>query len=114
MSALYADSVVLVRAPLKTDKYGNASTERDWTNAVRTPYSRLSVQPDSSSEATGDRPAVITGWRLLTEKGVDFPALPTDRVEYDGMTLAVDGMVGRFKVAGRVHHCEARLKMVSG
>jgi len=114
MSALYADEVILVRAPLRTDKYGNATSERDWANATRTTYGRLSVQPDSSSEAAGDRPTVITGWRLITAKGVDFPALPTDRIEYDGMTLGVDGDVGRFKVAGQVHHCEARLKRVSG
>lgn len=114
MSLLYGETVTLVRAPLKVDKYGNATTERDWTKATRTPYPGLMVQPDSSSEATGDRPTVITGWRLITPKGRDFPALPTDRVEWDGMTLAVDGEVGRFKVGGRLHHVEARLKRVSG
>ena len=114
MSLLYGETVTLVRAPLKTDKYGNETTERDWANAERTTYKGLMVQPDASSEAVGDRPSVITGWRLITPKGVTFPALPTDRVEWDGLTLAVDGEVGRFKVRGVLHHCEARLKRVSG
>lgn len=114
MSLLYADAVTLVRAPLKVDKYGNTTSERDWAAATRTPYTGLSVQPDASSEAVGDRPSVITGWLLKTRKGNDFPALPTDRVEYDGLTLAIDGEMGRFKLSGRIHHAEARLKRVSG
>jgi hypothetical protein len=114
MSALTADSVTLVRAPFKTDKYGNTTSERDWASATRTTYSGVSVQPDASTEATGDRPTVITGWRLITPKGLDFPALPTDRVEFDGMTLEVDGEVGRFRVGGRIHHAEARLRRVNG
>lgn len=114
MSLLTADTVTLVRAPFKTDKYGNQSSDRDWTNATRTTHSRLSVQPDSSTEAVGDRPSVITGWRLITSKGVDFPAQPGDRIEFDGMTLEVDGEVGRFRTAGRLHHCEARLRRVTG
>ncbi|MFE3409452.1 hypothetical protein ACFXMT_14280 [Streptomyces mirabilis] len=114
MSILYGDTATLVRAPLKVDKYGNTTTERDWANATRTAFAGLSVQPDTSSEAEGDRPAVITGWLLKTQKGRDFPALPTDRVEWDGLTLSVDGEVGRYKLGGRLHHCEARLKRVSG
>lgn len=114
MSLLYGETVTLVRAPLKVDKYGNTTSERDWANAERWSYHGLMVQPDASSEATGDRPSVVTGWRLITPKGLDFPALATDRVEWDGLTLAVDGEVGRFKVRGRLHHAEARLKRVSG
>ncbi|MFE1763105.1 hypothetical protein ACFW81_02615 [Streptomyces angustmyceticus] len=111
---LYAETVTLVRAPLKVDKYGNATTDRDWPRAERWSYHGLMVQPDASSEAVGDRPSVITGWRLMTQKGRDFPALPTDRVEWDGLTLTVDGEVGRFKIRGRLHHVEARLKRVGG
>lgn len=113
MSALFADTVALVRAPLVVDKYGNVTSQRDWAHATRTVYSGVSVQPDVSSEDTGDRFTVITGWQLRTPKGRDFPALPSDRVEYDGMTLEVDGEVGRYRMAGRVHHVELRLKRVS-
>lgn len=114
MSALYGETVTLVRAPFKVDKYGNTTTERDWANATRTPYAGLMVQPDTSSEAAGDRPSVITGWRLITPKGRDFPALATDRVEWEGLMLELDGEVGRFRVGGRLHHVEARLRKVSG
>lgn len=114
MSTLYGETVRLVRAPLKVDKYGNTTSERDWSAATRTEYTGLMVQPDASSEATGDRPTVITGWRLITTKGRDFPAVATDRVEWEGLTLQVDGKVGRFKVGGRLHHVEARLKEVTG
>ncbi|MCF3174791.1 hypothetical protein IPZ61_15845 [Streptomyces sioyaensis] len=111
---LFGETVTLVRAPFKVDKYGNTTSERDWAAAARTTYPGLMVQPDASSEATGDRPTVITGWRLITPKGRDFPALATDRVEWDGLTLAVDGEVGRFRIRGYLHHAEARLKRVSG
>jgi hypothetical protein len=114
VSNLFGETVTLVRAPFKVDKYGNTTSERDWASATRTPYPGLMVQPDGSTEATGDRPSVITGWRLITPKARDFPALATDRVEWDGLTLAVDGEVGRFRVGGRLHHVEARLKRVSG
>ena len=114
MSLLYGETVTLVRAPFKVDKYGNTTSERDWSNAERWSYHGLMVQPDGSAEAVGDRPSVITGWRLITPKGRDFPALATDRVEWDGLTLELDGEVGRFRVSGRLHHIEARLKRVSG
>lgn len=114
MSMLYGETVTLVSAPLKVDKYGNATSERDWTKAQRTPVTGVMVQPDSSSETEGDRPAAITGWRLITPKGKDFPALATDRVEWDGLTLEVDGEVGRWRIGGRLHHVEARLKKVTG
>lgn len=112
MSRLYADTVTLVRAALTTDKYGSVTP--DWLNATRTEYSGVSVQPDSSTESVGDRSDVITGWRLTTSKGRDFPALPSDRVEFDGMTLEVDGEVGRYLVGGQIHHVQARLRRVNG
>ena len=112
--SLFGDSVVIVRAGYRVDKYGNESSERDWANAVRTPVTGVSVQPDVSEEETGDRRTVTTGWRLFTPMGRDLDLLPTDRVEYDGMTLEVDGEVARFRVGGRVHHVEARLKRVIG
>ncbi|WP_369190160.1 hypothetical protein [Streptomyces sp. R08] len=111
---LHDDTVTRVRAPFKVDKYGNTSTDRDWTNATRVPFKRVSFQPDASTEATGDRPSVITGYRLLSRKGIDLDLLASDRIEADGMTLEVDGKVGRFRMGGRVHHVEARLKEVTG
>lgn len=114
MSALTADACVILRAPFKVDKYGNTTSVRDWANATRTQCTRLSIQPDGTSEATGERVTVVTGWRLITARGVDFPAIPGDRVEFDGITAEIDGEIGRFRMAGRLHHCELRLKRVTG
>ncbi|WP_158756585.1 hypothetical protein [Streptomyces sp. NRRL S-475] len=111
---LYADTVTRVRAPYKVDKYGNTSTERDWTKAERTALSDVSFQPDSSTENTGDRGSVVTGYRLFTPRGRDVDLLPTDRVEAFGMTLEVDGEIARYRVGGRIHHVEARFKKVTG
>lgn len=114
MSGHYGDDVTIVRAPFKVDKYGNPTSVRDWASAERIPIKRVSVQPDSSTEAVGDRSTVTTGWRLFTPKGRDFPALPGDRVEYAGMALDVDGEIARFTFMGRIHHTEVRLKRVAG
>lgn len=112
MSALTADSVVILRAAYVVDKYGNPSSVRDWANATRTTVSRVSVQPYTQNEEIGDRTATITQWRLFTRSSIDL--LATDRIEYDGMTLEVEGEVGRWRFAGRVHHVEAQLRRVSG
>ncbi|MFE5896854.1 hypothetical protein ACFQ67_05450 [Streptomyces sp. NPDC056488] len=89
-------------------------TVRDWTRATRTTVRRVSVQPDMSTEGTGDRPVVVTGWRLATRRGVDVDLKPGDRVVALGRLLDVDGDVARWTVAGRHHHTEARLKGVDG
>lgn len=114
MSVLTTETVTVLRAPYRVDKYGNTSTERDWTKATRTPLSGVTFQPDASTEATGDRGSVVTGYRLLTRKGRDADIEATDRIEAQGMTLEVDGEVARYRMQGRVHHVEVRLKRVTG
>jgi hypothetical protein len=114
MSLLTADAATVLRAPYVTDKYGNTTTQRDWANAVRSPLNGVSFQPDASTEATGDRGSVVTGYRLITRRGMDADILPTDRIEVYGMTLEVDGEIGRYRTGGRIHHVEVRLKKVSG
>ncbi|MFI8263678.1 hypothetical protein [Streptomyces sp. NPDC085665] len=74
----------------------------------------MAVVPDVSTEATGDRPVVVTGWRLITRRGVDVELEPGDRVTALGRLLEVDGEVSRWFLGGRVHHIEARLKGVTG
>lgn len=112
MNRLTADSVVIVRAEFVVDKYGNPSAVRDWANATRTTVRNVSVQPYTQNEEVGDRTATITQWQLYTRTPVDLRA--TDRVEYDGVTLEVDGEVGRWRFGGRVHHTEVRLRRVVG
>ncbi|MFE0447340.1 hypothetical protein ACFW6C_07560 [Streptomyces fungicidicus] len=114
MSLAYRDAFVRVRAPLVTDRYGNTTTERDWSRAERLPVSGVEVQPDGSSETTGDRELVLTGWKIYSPRGRDLDLLKSDRVEYDGMTLEVDGEIGRHKLRGRVHHVEVRVRRVTG
>ncbi|MEU2724074.1 hypothetical protein [Streptomyces smyrnaeus] len=114
MSRHYAHSIVRVRAPEVTDRYGNK--QRDWANAVRTSMVGVNVQPagspSQSDEDNGDRQTTVTGWRLYSPRGMDVDLLETDRVEYEGMTLEVDGKVGRWRVGGTVHHVEASLREV--
>ncbi|MGA6171511.1 hypothetical protein ACPEIF_14820 [Streptomyces sp. NPDC012600] len=114
MSVHYTQSVVVLRAPHVTDRYGNETTVRDWTRATRTTVRRVSVQPDTSTEDTGDRTAVVTGWRLITRRGTDVDLDPGDRVIALGRLLDVDGEPARYVVGGRHHHTEARLKEVAG
>ncbi|WP_418956828.1 hypothetical protein [Streptomyces tritici] len=114
MSVHYTQTVVIVRAPFVEDRYGNTTSERDWARATRTTVRRVSVQPDVSTEDTGDRPVVVTGWRLATRRGVDVDLQPGDRVVALGRLLDVDGDVSRWTVSGRHHHTEARLKEVIG
>ncbi|MFE7466350.1 hypothetical protein ACFU6R_19885 [Streptomyces sp. NPDC057499] len=115
MTALhYTQTVVILRAPFVVDRYGNTTSERDWSSATRTTVRRVSVQPDTSTEGDGDRPAVTTGLRLTTRRGVDIDLMPGDRVLAGGRLLKTDGDVARWVVGKRLHHVEARLKEVIG
>lgn len=114
MSRHYAHSVVRLRAPLAADRYGNKV--RDWTAPARLPVAGVNVQPSGSppqsDEHTTTRQTTITGWRLYTRPGMDLDLVETDRIEYGGMVLEVDGKVGRWRINGRVHHVEAGLREV--
>lgn len=114
MSRHYAHTIVRLRAPLVTDRYGNS--KRDWSTPERLTVSGVNVQPGGSppqsAEDTTDRQVTITEWRLYTPKGMDLDLEETDRVEWEGLTLRVDGKVGRWRISGRVHHVEAALKEV--
>ncbi|MFJ9549081.1 hypothetical protein [Streptomyces erythrochromogenes] len=114
MTLHYTQTVVILRAPRVVDRYGNATSERDWSAATRTTVRRVSVQPDTSTEEDGDRPTVTTGLRLITRRGVDVDLAPGDRVVAVGRLLDTDGDVARYVVGGRHHHTEARLKEVIG
>lgn len=113
MSAIAIQSAVRIRAPLVIDRYG--AEVRDWDSAERTRLKRISVQPDGSSEASGERPTLlITGWRIISDRGVRLDLLATDRVESDGIVMDVDGEVGHYRLGLRFHHTEVRLKRVAG
>ncbi len=113
---MFMQAIVRVRAPLVEDRYKNK--KRDWDNAERTAVDGVNVQPAAvpvrSQEDTQDRQITVTAWNLQTPEGVVLDLLETDRIEFDGMTLEVDGKVGRWPdpFTGGVHHIEARLKEV--
>jgi hypothetical protein len=104
----YRDTVVRVRAPLITG-YGGQE-KRDWPNAARTTI-RANVQPDRTVELNDQRQTTVTRWRLFCGPAEEIVA--TDRVEWDGRTLEVDGDVELWKRSGAPHHQEAVLRGVS-
>lgn len=113
MSILASDTVTVIRAPLTTGRYGGKT--RDWPNATRTDYPGVCVQPVSSTEDVRDRELLIGKYMLFTSRGQDIDLLATDRVEWNGITLQVDGDPNRWPApGGGVHHVEASLKEVSG
>jgi hypothetical protein len=113
MSVLAVDTVTVVRAPLVADRYGGKI--RDWPSAARTAYTGISVQPAGSTEDVRDREQVNDRFTLFTSRGSDIDLLATDRVEWNGITLQVDGNPDRWPApGGGVHHVEATLKQVSG
>ena len=113
MSILAVDTVTVVRAPLAAGRYGGQS--RDWSNATRTDYPGVCVQPVSSTEDVRDRELLVGMFTLFTSRGQDIDLLATDRIEWGGITLQVDGDVNRWPApGGGVHHVEASLKQVSG
>ncbi|MFB6535113.1 hypothetical protein ACFCY8_30215 [Streptomyces noursei] len=114
MTYHYTQTVTVLRAPFLADRYGNTTSERDWTSATRTTVRRVSVQPSTSIEETGDRPAVTTGLRLITRRGIDIDVAPGDRIEYAGRFLDVEGEPARYVAGGRHHHTEVQLKEVNG
>lgn len=115
MSRHFAQTVTRLRAPLVTDRYNNKI--RDWPNAARTDVAGVNLQPAASppdsDEDTVDRQVTVTGWRLYTPPGMDLDLEETDRIEYRGRVLEVVGEVGRWEVAGRVHHVEVFLREVT-
>lgn len=114
MSRHFAHTVVRVRAPETTDRYNNK--RRDWGSAERVTWTGVNMQPggvpSSSNEDTVGRQTTVTDWELRSPRGMDLDLLETDRVEYEGMVLEVDGKVGRWRVGGKVHHCEVSLREV--
>ena len=117
MSLLFHQTLVRVRAPLVSDRYGNQKP--DWADAARVSVLGVNIQPaaarvPASEEQTVDRQTTVTRWLLQTAPGVDLDLLETDRIEWDGMVLEVDGKVGRWPdpFGPGAHHVEAELKEV--
>ncbi|MEW2578346.1 hypothetical protein [Streptomyces syringium] len=112
---VFHQSLVRVRAGTKTDRGGN--TVPDWSETDRVTISRVSVQPNLQTEATDPtRTVAVTGWRVLSEPGTDADIRAEDRIEWNGMTLEVQGEVARWAEFqhGGTHHIEFVMTRVTG
>lgn len=113
----FFDSVVRVRAGTKTDRGGN--TVPDWSPGAvtRATIDQLNIQPASQTESTDPtRTAVVTGWRVQSAPGTAPDIRAVDRIEWNGMTLEVDGEVAEWPdpLDGTPHHIEFTMKRSTG
>lgn len=118
---IFNQVIVRVRAGVRTDRGGNQVPDWSEDAVTRVRMEQVSVQPGGQPNSQGEvvnaeRNAVSTGWRVLSEPGVDLDVKATDRIEYDGMTLEVDGEVARWPdpLDGGVHHVEFGMSRVTG
>lgn len=114
---MFHQTIVRVRAGQKTDRGGN--TIPDWSpaKASRLSVSLVSVQPATQAERDdATRSQVITGWQVISAPGVDADITAGDQIEWGGMTLEVEGEVGRYQdfASGATHHIEFVMRRTTG
>ncbi|HEY6117184.1 MAG TPA: hypothetical protein VI172_14625 [Candidatus Dormibacteraeota bacterium] len=112
---MFNQSLVRVRAGERTDRGGN--TVKDWATATRLTVEQVNIQPSIQSEKVDEqRTAVVTGWHVQSAEGTDPDVRADDRIEWDGMTLEVDGEVARWPelFVDAVHHIEFEMKRSTG
>jgi hypothetical protein len=106
-----------VRAGERIDRGGN--TVPDWSPGAvaRITVTRLNIQPSIQREAIDDqRNATVTGWHVQSAEDTNPDIRFDDRLEWDGMTLEVDGEVARWPqlFTDTVHHIEFEMKRSTG
>lgn len=114
---MFNQSVVRVRAGTKTDRGGNEV--KDWSPGAvqRLTVTGLNIQPSIQREASNEqRNATVTGWHVQSAEGTNPDIRFDDRIEWDGMTLEVDGEVARWPdlFTDAVHHIEFEMKRATG
>ena len=114
MSLLFHQTAVRVRAGVRYDRAGNPIT--DWSEEAvsRLPLTGLNIasrSQDLGEETDTGGTRATAGWWLQTRPGVDADIEAGDRVEWDGLTLDVDGDPMRWPdpFTGRVHHVKVAL-----
>lgn len=122
MEELGPHTLTVLRAPFKTDTYGNDDIERDWDAATRTDWEGCSVQPTGADEYVVDREAVVVRYRAFcpgskpipspVEGEEPSPAVSTDRVEWKGEQYYVDG--AEFWDFEPLGHTDLLLRKVAG
>ncbi|GAA4688090.1 hypothetical protein [Streptomyces youssoufiensis] len=111
----FFDVVTRVRAGVRIDRGGNQVP--DWTVATRLVIGQLNVQPATQVESENPtRTAVVTGWRVQSAPGTAPDVRADDRIEWDGMTLEVQGEVARWPdpITGATHHVEFTVSRATG
>jgi hypothetical protein len=114
---MFNQSLVRVRAGERTDRGGN--TVKDWSPAAvsRLTVDQVNIQPSIQQESVDEqRNAVVTGWHVQSAEDTAPDIRADDRIEWDGMTLEVDGEVARWPdlFTDVVHHIEFEMKRATG
>ncbi|MFI1928351.1 hypothetical protein [Streptomyces sp. NPDC020377] len=114
---MFNQSLVRVRAGERTDRGGN--TVKDWSPGAvsRLAVDQVNIQPSIQQEDVDEqRNAVVTGWHVQSAEGTNPDIRYDDRIEWDGMTLEVDGEVARWPelFTDAVHHIEFEMKRATG
>ena len=105
-------TVVVLRAPAVTDRYGNTTGERDWNAATETAVDGCSVQSQPSTEFTQDRAGVLIRKQLFAPVHTDLTA--ADRVRHEGQVFEVVGDPQRERHGSSVDHLFALLQRTEG
>ncbi|MGW9237989.1 hypothetical protein FKO01_19820 [Mesorhizobium sp. B2-3-3] len=114
---MFNQTLVRVRAGERTDRGGNKI--KDWSPSAvsRLTVDRVNIQPSIQQEDIDEqRNAVVTGWHVQSDEGTNPDICADDRIEWDGMTLEVDGEVARWPelFTDAVHHIEFEMKRTTG
>jgi hypothetical protein len=114
---MFNQSLVRIRAGEKTDRGGN--TVKDWSSGAvsRLTVQQVNIQPSIQRETLDEqRNQAVTGWHVQSAEGTNPDIRYDDRIEWDGMTLEVDGEVARWPelFTDSVHHIEFEMKRATG
>lgn len=105
--ALGSETVIVKRAPLKTDSRDN-SKWRDWANATQTTVKKCMIEPFPLAEKLNyednrDREFARSAVRIYMPPGTDV--VSTDRLIWDGKEYQVLGHPGKWsRFNGKEHH----------
>ncbi|MFF5778171.1 hypothetical protein ACFY7Y_14620 [Streptomyces virginiae] len=112
---MFNQTLVRVRAGTRPDRGGN--TVADWTTATRLTVEQVNIQPSVQQETHDEtRSSKVTGWHVQSAEGTNPDIRADDRIEWDGLTLEVDGEIARWPdlFTNSVHHVEFEMKRSTG
>lgn len=119
MVTMFTDTVVILRAAVTTGRYGDAVP--NWSTVTRTTVTDVSIQPAGAlvdaERVDGTRDSTTSRWLAYTPIGSgDLDVCATDRIEYAGRTLEVDGEPRRWPnpITGGVSKVEWSMREVVG